>query len=66
MEIWRLLDTGSCSAAENMALDELLLELKAGEIIPHTLRFLHFLLQRVEFFPSFDLTILFINYMLLI
>lgn len=42
MEIWRLLDTGSLSAAENMALDEMLLELKAEEKIPHTLRFLQF------------------------
>ncbi len=42
METWRLLDTGPRSAAENMALDELLLELKAGEKIPHTLRFLQF------------------------
>lgn len=42
MEIWRLLDTGPRSAAENMALDETLLELKAEERIPHTLRFLQF------------------------
>lgn len=42
MEIWRLLDTGARSAAENMALDETLLELKAGKRIPHTLRFLQF------------------------
>ena len=42
METWRLLDTGARSAAENMALDETLLELKAGERIPHTLRFLRF------------------------
>ncbi|PIV20002.1 MAG: lipoate--protein ligase [Deltaproteobacteria bacterium CG_4_8_14_3_um_filter_45_9] len=42
METWRLLDTGVLSAAENMALDETLLELKAGERIPHTLRFLQF------------------------
>ena len=42
METWRLLDTGSLSAAENMALDETLLELKAQEKIPHTLRFLQF------------------------
>jgi len=34
METWRLLDTGARSAAENMALDETLLELKAGEKIP--------------------------------
>jgi len=42
METWRLLDTGSRSAAENMALDEILLELKAEGRIPHTLRFLQF------------------------
>ncbi len=42
METWRLLDTGSRSAAENMALDEVLLQLKAQEKIPHTLRFLQF------------------------
>jgi lipoate-protein ligase A len=42
MELWRLLDTGARSASENMALDEVLLELKAQEKIPHTLRFLQF------------------------
>lgn len=42
METWRLLDTGARSAAENMALDEVLLELKAQERIPNTLRFLRF------------------------
>ena len=42
METWRLLDTGIRSAAENMALDELLLELKAEERIPSTFRFLRF------------------------
>ena len=42
METWRLLDTGSLSAAENMALDETLLGLKSEEKIPHTLRFLQF------------------------
>ncbi len=42
METWRLLDMGSLSAAENMALDEALLELKAQDKIPHTLRFLQF------------------------
>jgi lipoate---protein ligase len=41
-EIWRLLDTGKRSASENMALDELLLELKAEGKIPSTLRFLQF------------------------
>ncbi len=42
METWRLLDTGARSAAENMALDEALLELKAEGKISHTLRFLQF------------------------
>lgn len=42
METWRLLDTGPRSAAENMALDEVLLELKAEGRIPNTLRFLQF------------------------
>ena len=42
METWRLLDTGPRTAAENMALDEVLLELKAEKRIPHTLRFLQF------------------------
>ena len=42
METWRLLDTGARSAAENMALDEVLLEQKAYEKILHTLRFLQF------------------------
>ena len=42
MERWRLLDTGSLTAAENMALDEVLLELKAEGRIPPTLRFLRF------------------------
>ncbi len=42
METWRLLDTGARSAAQNMALDEVLLELKSRERIPHTLRFLQF------------------------
>jgi lipoate---protein ligase len=42
METWRLLDTGLRPAAENMALDEVLLELKAENRTPHTLRFLQF------------------------
>jgi len=42
MEIWRLLDTGARSGAENMALDETLLERKASERISPTLRFLQF------------------------
>ena len=42
METWRLLDTGIRSAAENMALDEVLLELRAENKIPNSLRFLQF------------------------
>ena len=42
METWRLLDTGARLAAENMALDEALLELRAQKRIPPTLRFLQF------------------------
>lgn len=42
METWRLLDTGARTASENMALDEVLLELKAENKIPNTLRFLQF------------------------
>lgn len=41
MSTWRLLDTGRLSAAENMALDETLLEAK-GPGIPDTIRFLQF------------------------
>jgi len=39
---WRLLDTGSRSAAENMALDDVILTCKAKKLIPNTLRFLQF------------------------
>lgn len=43
MRTWRLLDTGSLTAAENMALDEVLLEIKGeGGGTPDTLRFLQF------------------------
>ncbi len=42
METWRLLDTGARSGAENMALDEILLEQKASGKISPTLRFLQF------------------------
>jgi lipoate-protein ligase A len=42
METWRLLDTGARSAAENMAMDEVLLEWTSAETIPNTLRFLQF------------------------
>ena len=39
---WRLLDTGLLSAAENMALDQVLLESRAAGESPNTLRFLQF------------------------
>ncbi len=39
---WRLLDTGFLSAAENMALDRVLLESRAEGQSPNTLRFLQF------------------------
>lgn len=39
---WRLLDTGFRSAAENMALDQVLLESRAAGEGPNTLRFLQF------------------------
>ena len=42
METWRLLDTGKRSAAENMCLDETILEAKAEGVVPNTLRFLQF------------------------
>ena len=42
METWRLLDTPPMTAAENMALDEALLELKNLGDTPNTIRFLQF------------------------
>ena len=39
---WRLLDTGKLTAAENMALDETLLEAKSKGLIPNTIHFLQF------------------------
>ncbi len=41
-ETWRLLDTGDRGAAENMALDAVLLEGKERGLIPNTLHFLQF------------------------
>ncbi|MBO8168935.1 MAG: DUF116 domain-containing protein [Thermoanaerobacteraceae bacterium] len=41
-QAWRLLDTGIRSAAENMALDEIILTARAEEWVPNTLRFLQF------------------------
>src|SRR4030043_575799 len=42
MQKWRLLDTGYLSAAENMALDDTILECRANGAIPNTIRFLQF------------------------
>lgn len=42
METWRLLDTPPMTAAENMALDDTLLELKGNGETPNTVRFLQF------------------------
>lgn len=41
-EKWRLLDTGPRSAAENMALDEVVLMARSRNAVPNTLRFLQF------------------------
>ncbi len=40
--VWRLLDTGHRSAAENMALDQVILEARSRGLVPNTLRFLQF------------------------
>ena len=40
--IFRVIDTGNLSAAENMALDEAMLEARAEGLIPDTIRFLSF------------------------
>ena len=42
METWRLLDTPPMTAAENMAMDETLLEQKGKGHTPNTIRFLQF------------------------
>jgi len=42
MENWRLLDTPAMTAAENMAMDETLLEIKSKGKSPNTIRFLQF------------------------
>jgi len=42
MRRWRLLDPGHRSAAENMALDDLILECRAKGLVPDTIRFLQF------------------------
>ncbi len=41
-ETWRLLDTGPRPAAENMALDEVILLARSRDAVPNTLRFLQF------------------------
>lgn len=42
MDYWRLLDTGACTAAENMALDSSILAARSEGVVPNTLRFLQF------------------------
>ncbi len=42
MRRWRLLDTGVLTGAENMAMDDALLECRSENISPNTLRFLQF------------------------
>ncbi|NQU14375.1 MAG: lipoate--protein ligase, partial [Desulfobacteraceae bacterium] len=39
---WRLLDTGKRTAAENMCLDETILEARGKGVVPNTFRFLQF------------------------
>ncbi|MEA4926605.1 MAG: lipoate protein ligase C-terminal domain-containing protein [Syntrophomonadaceae bacterium] len=41
-ENWRLLDTGSISAAHNMALDKIILNARSLNLIPNTVRYLQF------------------------
>jgi len=42
LDDWRFLDTGCRSAAENMALDDVILECRARNVVPDTIRFLQF------------------------
>jgi len=42
MKTWRLLDTGKKTAAENMCLDQAILEARGRGTVPNTLRFLQF------------------------
>ena len=42
MKTWRLLDTGKRTAAENMCLDQAILEARGKGTVPNTLRFLQF------------------------
>jgi len=44
---WRLLDTGLLTAAKNMALDDVILECRANNSTPNTVRFLRFEPQAV-------------------
>jgi lipoate-protein ligase A len=39
---WRLVDTGYRSAAENMALDEVILDCRGNDLVPNTIRLLQF------------------------
>ncbi|MGC7873341.1 lipoyl protein ligase domain-containing protein [Desulfosporosinus sp. SYSU MS00001] len=39
---WRLLDTGAISAAQNMALDQVILDARSSNQVPNTVRFLQF------------------------
>lgn len=41
-ETWRLLDTGSLPAADNMALDKIILDARSSGSIPNTIRYLQF------------------------
>lgn len=41
-EKWRLLDTGSISAAHNMTLDKVILNARSSDLIPNTVRYLQF------------------------
>jgi len=41
-ETWRLLDTGSLPAADNMALDKIILSARSSGLIPNTVRYLQF------------------------
>lgn len=42
MEKWRLLDTGFRCAAENIALDDVILKCRSNNLVPNTIRFLRF------------------------
>jgi lipoate-protein ligase A len=39
---WRLLDTGSLPAANNMALDKVILNARSADLVPNTVRYLQF------------------------